>query len=119
MRNKKSHSKEKYARPDTYQGDIRLQIESAENYLEVTRFYEILKKVDNLSIVSYNWSEKEGLNIIISLKKPKPLGDILLKIPQVQLVEGNKKTLTVTLNTTTQGASLSDLEAMEEEALAS
>ena len=121
MRNKdkKSKSNGKNTGPNIYQGDIRLTIESAEDYNEVNRFYEILKAIGNLSIVSYNWSEKKGLNIMISLKDSIALEDILLQIPQVEQVYSKKKMITVVFNTTLLETSTPVLGVSREGALAS
>lgn len=82
---------------ETYKGDIRIQLESTGDYVEVNRFCEILKTVEDLRIVSYNWSEKKGLNIFISLKKPAPLGEIIVRMPQVEEVRGRRKEMKVKL----------------------
>jgi len=98
-KDKKSPPNKKNNRRDIYQGNIRLKIESEENHIEVSRFCDILKNFNSLRILSYNWSEKEGLNIIISLRDSIPLDEILLQIPQVKIVDSNKKSVTVVLNT--------------------
>ena len=96
-KDEKNKQNDKKPKKYTYQGDVRIQLEFVEDYLEVNRFCEILKTVEDLHIVSYNWSEKKGINICISLKKPAPLGDIIVKMPQVEEVQGRKKKMTVKL----------------------
>ena len=96
-KDKKSKPKEKATLIETYQGEIRLKIETAEDHIEVNRFCDILKEMSNLRILSYNWSEKEGLNIFISLKDPTTLDEKLLRIPLVEKVNSKKKSLTVVL----------------------
>ena len=82
---------------ETYQGEIRLKIETSEDHLEVSRFCDVLKEISDLRILSYNWSEKEGLNICISLKDLTTLDEKLLRIPLVEKVDSDKKSLTVVL----------------------
>jgi hypothetical protein len=94
--------KDRQKKPDEekanqYKGDVRIQLESTGDYVEVNRFCEILKTVEDLHIVSYNWSEKKGLNIFISLKKPAPLGEIIVRMPQVEEVRGRRKEMKVKL----------------------
>jgi hypothetical protein len=104
-KDRKNKPDEKKPEQDTYQGDVRIQLESVEDYVEVNRFCEILKTVEDLRIVSYNWSDKKGLNIYISLKKPAPLGDIIVQMPQVEEVQGRKKKMTVKLTQSLQETS--------------
>jgi hypothetical protein len=102
-KDKKSNPKEKTSVAVNRQGEVRLKIETSEDHVEVNRFCEILKEISNLSIKSYNWSEKEGLNIFISLKDPMSLDEKLLRIPLVKKVDSGRKSLTVVL-----GDNLSD-----------
>jgi hypothetical protein len=96
-KDRKNKPDEKKPKQDTYQGDVCIQLEFVRDYIEVNRFCEILKTVEDLRIVSYNWSEKNGLNIYISLKKPAPLGEIIVQMPQVEEVRGRKKEMKVKL----------------------
>ena len=84
---------------ENFIGDIRLQIESAENFTQVDQFCLYLKTIDNLKISSHNWSEKKGLIIIISLKDAIPLGDMLRQMPLVGQVYKKRKDINVVLNT--------------------
>ena len=118
-KDKKKKSNGKNHTADTYQGQIRLKIESAGNHIEISRFCDTIKKIRNLSIISYNWSEKEGLNIFISLKDPTPLDDTLLQIPQVERISREKKSLTVVFNTDLLESSTRALEVTNQGALAS
>jgi hypothetical protein len=82
-----------------FSGDIRMHIESAENYIQVNQLCLHLKTIKNLEISSYNWSEKEGLVISLSLKDSVPLGDVLDQMPMVEQAYKNKnKEITVELN---------------------
>ena len=81
-----------------YSGNIPLKVENAEDYIQVNRFCETLKILSNMSIASYNWSEKEGLNITISLKQPIPLEDILMLLPMIDKIYKKKKDIIVVLN---------------------
>ena len=83
----------------TFQGNIQLQLESADNYTQVNQFCEHLKTYNNLRIVSYSWSEAKGLIIIISLPQAAPLGDMLYQIPMVEQVYKNRRKIAVVLNT--------------------
>ena len=81
-----------------YSGNIRLKVENAEDHIQVNRFCETLKVLSNMSIASYNWSEKEGLNITILLKQPIPLEDILILLPMIDKIYKKKKDIIVVLN---------------------
>ena len=118
-KDRKNKQNEKKPKHDTYHGDIRIQLESAEDYVEVNQFCEILKTVEDLRIVSYNWSDKDGLNIYISLKKPAPLGDIIVKMPQVEEVRGRKKEMTVKFIPSIPKISTSTPDTGEEDIIAS
>ena len=81
-------------------GDIRLHIESAVDYIQVNQFCMNLKTITGLKIASYSWSEKKGLIITISLGNPVPLGDLLRRMPLVgEVYKRKKKNITVALNT--------------------
>jgi hypothetical protein len=82
-----------------FSGDIRMHIESAENYIQVNQLCLHLKTINNLKISSYNWSEKEGLFISLHLRDSVPLGDVLDQMPIVeQAYRNKKKEITVELN---------------------
>ena len=82
-----------------FSGDIRMHVESAENYIQVNQLCLHLKTVKNIKISSYNWSEKEGLVISLSLKDSVPLGEVLEQIPMVEQAYKNRsKEITVELN---------------------
>ena len=87
------------ASSEKFFGEIRMHVESAENYIQVNQLCLHLKTVNNIEISSYNWSEKEGLIISLSLKNPVPLGDVLDKMPMIeQAYKNKKKEITVELN---------------------
>lgn len=81
-------------------GDIRLHIESAENYTQVDQLCQYLETITSLKITSYNWSEKKGLVISIWLTKPTPLVDELLQMPLVIKVFNKNNHFTVVLSDT-------------------
>ena len=83
---------------NTYSDEVRLLLQAAEDRIQVKRFYDILKVFGNLNIVSYNWSEKEGLSITVSLKEPTALEDVLMLIPMIEKVYKKKKDIIVVLN---------------------
>ena len=103
----------------TFHGNIRLQLESADNYAQVNQFCEYLKTLGNLRIISYSWSEAKGLIIIISLPQAAPLGDMLRQIPMVERVYKNRKNIAVVLNTTPRETVSPLITLSQEEALAS
>ena len=89
-----------------FSGDIRMHVESAENYIQVNQLCMHLKTVNNLTISSYNWSEKEGLVISLSLKDSVPLRDVLDQIPMIEHAYKNRrKEITVELNNSFQETS--------------
>ena len=104
---------------ETFQGNIQLQIESADDYIQVNQFCEHLKGFRNLRIISYSWSESKGLIIIISLPDAAPLGDMLRQIPMVEQVYKNKKKIAVVLNTNNLETASPLMTLSQEEALAS
>ena len=95
---KKANQAKNPSKKVMYSGNIRLKVENAEDYIQVNRFCETLKVLSNMRIVSYNWSEKEGLNITISLKQPIPLEDILMLLPMIDKIYKKKKDIIVVLN---------------------
>jgi hypothetical protein len=93
--NKNNYSQEHFT------GDIRLHVKSAENYVQVNQLCLHLETNNNIKISSYNWSEKEGLVISLTLKDSVPLGDVLEQIPLVEQSYKNKnREITVELNDT-------------------
>jgi len=80
-------------------GDIRLHIESAEDFTQLEEFYQKLKMINNLEIIFYIWSKTTGFAILVSLKDNIPLVDIL---GQMKMVAGayrkTKKDIIVKLN---------------------
>jgi len=84
---------------EKYIGDIRLHIESAENFTQLEEFCQNLKTINNLEVIFYTWSEKKGLAILISLKDSVPLVDKLRQIKIVeQVYKKTKKDIIVALN---------------------
>jgi hypothetical protein len=83
---------------ELYEGDVWLKIESSEDFKQVNRFRKCLKSVENLRIAANNWSEDEGLMIIISLQSPVPLGSILSKMPMVEQVYKKHNNIVAVLN---------------------
>ena len=115
----KNEAKVKATLKETYEGEIRLNIETTEDHIEVNRFCDILKEISDLRILSYNWSEKEGLNICISLKDPTTLDEKLLQIPLVEKVDSDKKSLTVVLGQSAQEESVNFIDISLNDTLAS
>ena len=89
--NEKSKKHKNSIGSDTFQGNIQLQLEAADNYTQVNQFCEHIKTFGNLRIISYSWSEAKGLIITISLPDATPLGDMLRQIPMVAEVYKSKK----------------------------
>ena len=84
---------------EKYIGDIRLHIESSENFTQLEEFCQKLKTISNLEVIFYTWSEKKGLAILISLKDSVPLVDKLRQINIVeQVYKKTKKDIIVVLN---------------------
>jgi hypothetical protein len=88
-----------------FSGDVRMHVESAENYIQVNQLCLHLKTINNLRISSYNWSEKEGLVISLHLRDSVPLGDVLGQMPIVEhAYKKKKKDIIVELNNSFPGA---------------
>jgi RNAse (barnase) inhibitor barstar len=85
--------------PELYEGEVRLKIKSSEDYKQVDQFSEYLKMVENLEIASYNWSEHDGLMMVVSLQSPMPLGIILSQISIVKQVYQKHHNIITVLNT--------------------
>ena len=84
---------------EKYIGDIRLHIESAENFTQLEEFCQNLKTISNLDIIFYTWSETKGLVILASLKDSVPLVDKLRQMNIVeQVYKKTKKDIIVVLN---------------------
>jgi len=83
---------------ELYEGYVRLEIESSEDFKQINQFRKCLKAVENLRIASSNWSEEEGLMIIVSLRSPIPLGGILSQMPIVEQVYKKHKNIVTVLN---------------------
>jgi hypothetical protein len=83
---------------ELYEGYVRLEIESSEDFKQIDRFRKYLKAVENLRIASSNWSEEEGLMIIVSLRNPIPLGGILSQMPIVEQVYKKHNNIVTVLN---------------------
>ncbi len=84
---------------ELYEGEVRLKIKSSEDFKQVDRFSEYLKTVENLEIASYNWSEHDGLMMVVSLQSPMPLGIILSQISMVKQVYQKHHNIVAVLNT--------------------
>jgi len=95
---KKSNQTKDKSQKVMYSGNVRLKMENAEDHIQINRFCETLKILSNMSVVSINWSEKEGLTINISLKQQIPLEDILMLLPMIDKVYKKKKDIIVVLN---------------------
>ena len=96
--NKQSSTNHKQPNSVMYSGNLRLKFEKVDEYIQVDRFCGILKVLTNMKVNSYSWSEKEGLNISISLKDPLPLEEIIQRLPMIEKITKKKKELIVTLN---------------------
>jgi hypothetical protein len=83
---------------ELYEGYVRLEIESSEDFRQINQFRECLKAIENLRIASSNWSEEEGLMIIVSLRSPVPLGGILSRMPMVAQVYKKHENIVTVLN---------------------
>lgn len=84
--------------PELYEGEVRLKIKSSEDYKQVDQLSEYLKMVENLKIASYNWSEHDGLTMVVSLQSPMPLGIILSQISIVKQVYQKHHNIITVLN---------------------
>ena len=98
QRKKNNGKNEKQVGSENFIGDINLLIESAKDHTQVDQFCVHLKTIDNLKILSYNWSESKGLIVIISLKDAIPLGDKIRQMPLVGQVYKRKKDIAVVLD---------------------
>ena len=82
-----------------FTGDVRMKVEAVENFIQVNQLCLHLKTNSNIKIESYNWSEKDGLVISLSIKDSVPLSDVLEQIPMVEQSYRNKsREITVELN---------------------
>ncbi len=74
------------------EGDVQLEIKPFESFRQINKYTKYLSTIENLRIVSENWSEEEGFNIIVSAQVPLALGRLLQDMPEVARVHinGNK-----------------------------
>lgn len=80
-------------------GDIRLHIESAEDFTQLEAFCQNLKTINNLEVIFYIWSKTAGLAILVYLKDNIPLADILSQMKTVAWAyKKTKKDIIVKLN---------------------
>ena len=93
----KSKSNGKKPGDDAPTGSIRLKLKPAAYYKEMIHFYGILETLDDLKIVSHQWSET-SLDVLVSLNNVIPVDEILKKIPMVVGVHAEKEYTTVVLN---------------------
>ena len=85
--------------PEKFIGDIRLHVESTENFTQLEDFCQKLKTINKLEVIFYHWSETTGLAILISLTESVPLVDILRQMNTVeQVYKKTKKDIIVALN---------------------
>ena len=97
-------NRKKKAGSRNYYGEIRLRLESVENFTQVDSLCRDLEATGCLEIVARTWSERKGLEVFIFLKDPVPLGDRLRQITLVEEVYMTKKrVITVVLNNTIGG----------------
>jgi hypothetical protein len=100
---------------EVYEGDVQLEITPFESFSQIGKYKKYLATIKDIKVVSENWSEEEGFNIVVSVRVPLVLGRILLDMPEVARVKlnsnkschngqkhGNKKMVVVmkTLETT-------------------
>ena len=84
---------------DYFFGDVRLHIESSDNFTQLEEFYQKLKTIRNLEVVFYTWSEINGLAILVSLTDSVPLVDKLQQMNIVAKVyKKTRKDIIVALN---------------------
>jgi hypothetical protein len=84
---------------EKYIGDVRLHIESADNFTQLEEFCERLKALNDLEVIFYTWSETTGLAILISLKGSVPLIDKLRQMNMIERVyKKTKKDIVIALN---------------------
>ena len=95
---KQSSSKDVKPEREMYSGNVRIKLEKVQDYIQVNRFCEILRVLTNMKIASYDWSEKGGLNITISLKDPLPLEEIIHRLPMIESITRKKKEITIVFN---------------------
>ena len=98
QKNKQSHPKQEKINKIMYSGNVQLKFENVGDYIQVNRFCEILKILTNMKVNSYQWSEKEGLNISISLKDPLPLEEIIQRLPMIESITKKKKEVIIVFN---------------------
>lgn len=87
---------------DNFDGDIKLSIISPDGFREVRRFKKYLENIEGLKVTLESWSETEGIIIVVSVQKPMALPAILNKMPIVEKVTRNQKSLLVILKTPTE-----------------
>jgi hypothetical protein len=69
------------------EGNIQLEITPFESFSQINKYKKYLATIKDLQIVEENWSEEEGLNILVSVRVPLDLGRLLEDMPEVARVQ--------------------------------
>ena len=72
---------------EVYEGEVQLAITPFESFSQINKFKKYLSSINDLKIISENWSEEEGLSIAISLQEPLALAHVLRDMPEVARVK--------------------------------
>ena len=96
-RQKEAEEGSLYLESELFDGQVRLEINSSSGYELVEQFKKGLREIDNLRITLDSWSEEEGIIIVVSLKEPMLLGNILQQMKSVEQVYRSRKKVVVVL----------------------
>lgn len=77
------------AESELCEGNIQLEITPFESFSQINKYKKYLATIKDLRIVEENWSEDEGLNILVSVQVPLALGRLLEDMPEVARVQLN------------------------------
>ena len=87
-----------------FYGEIRLRLESVDDFIQVDKLCKDLETISCLEIMARTWSERKGLELFLWLKDPVPLGDQLRQMTSVEEVRKTKKrVITVVMNNSLGG----------------
>jgi hypothetical protein len=72
--------------PELYEGNVQLEIMPFESFHQINKYTRYLATLENVKIVSEDWSEEDGFSITVSLQVPMALGNLIQDMPEVARV---------------------------------
>jgi hypothetical protein len=77
--------------PELYEGNVQLEIMPFESFHQINKYTRYLATLENVKIVSQDWSEIDGFSITVSVQVPMALGNLIQDMPEVARFYINNK----------------------------